>query len=333
MRWPTHPSPPPPVVLSKQNEHRGSAQRQNQQHLEGLGMGQGMRGMGHENRQQLPPPVPAPPQMVQSVSRLIPAQNHHTTHHNTRNRTNGGRERPAPLHAQPEPAPCSTLIVKIPPRSYSSSLTGNNGVGVAGAGGSGTTQGGHLLSQLMNPDPGIFPVEHPYRIEYFSSGDLREPYQQMREGGEIPRRQTQTQVGFHVEAIQGGHGGQQQPRQQEIIDPQRLRALSETRPPSRASGQGPPPAAGVQQQQQPAPSQTRRQQHIQQAQPQKATPTQQPPTQGHQQEGANLPPTRTKTLSPQVTLTPIATLPTSTTNTDTTTGYVFFFLSLAPSIF
>ncbi|KAJ7587343.1 hypothetical protein C8J56DRAFT_1050565 [Mycena floridula] len=68
------------------------------------------------------------------------------------------------------------LFQKLPSRSYSHNLnryrnTEHNGTASTGDLLTGGRKLG-LLSQLMNPDPQIFPVEHPYRRNY-SSGDVR----------------------------------------------------------------------------------------------------------------------------------------------------------------
>ncbi|KAG6370769.1 hypothetical protein JVT61DRAFT_10971 [Boletus reticuloceps] len=63
------------------------------------------------------------------------------------------------------------LFAKVPKRSYSNLNR---------------TQSG-LLSQLMNPDPSIFPPNHPYRISW-SSADISRQYQHPQHHAPVPQR-------------------------------------------------------------------------------------------------------------------------------------------------
>ncbi|KAH0825779.1 hypothetical protein J3R83DRAFT_8873 [Lanmaoa asiatica] len=65
------------------------------------------------------------------------------------------------------------LFAKVPKRSYSNLNR---------------TQSG-LLSQLMNPNPAIFPPNHPYRISR-SSADISRQYQQPQQRAPVPQRST-----------------------------------------------------------------------------------------------------------------------------------------------
>lgn len=79
------------------------------------------------------------------------------------------RLREAALEAQRQ----RELFAKVPKRSYSNLNR---------------TQSG-LLSQLMNPNPAIFPPSHPYRISR-SSADIARQYQPPQQRAPVPQRST-----------------------------------------------------------------------------------------------------------------------------------------------
>lgn len=79
------------------------------------------------------------------------------------------RLREAALEAQRQ----RELFAKVPKRSYSNLNR---------------TQSG-LLSQLMNPNPAIFPPSHPYRLSR-SSADISRQYQPLQQHAPVPQRST-----------------------------------------------------------------------------------------------------------------------------------------------
>ena len=124
------------------------------------------------------------------------------------------------------------MFAKLPRKSYTNLPEGVSGVGgVENVYGPPRTRSG-LLTQLLNPDPSIFPVNHPYRTS-FSSQDVT-AYSRMNPGLSMSRVQaampqatrTQVTVNNHPGAQLNGNGA----------GPSGMRASSKYRPRGRPDG-------------------------------------------------------------------------------------------------
>jgi len=124
------------------------------------------------------------------------------------------------------------MFAKLPRKSYTNLPEGVSGVGgIEGLYGPPRTRSG-LLTQLLNPDPSIFPVNHPYRTS-FSSQDVT-AYSRMNPALSMSRVQaampqaTRTQVTVNNYPITQRNGGG--------AGPSDLRAGGKYRPRGRPDG-------------------------------------------------------------------------------------------------